>query len=216
LYRNFPYSPKYSTVKSVFKKSDNKNMANYRPISLLTSFSKVFERIIYYRLLQHTEINNILATEQFSFKPSASTEKASFRLTDEILKSLNTRRMAGGIFCDLHKAFDCADHSILLEKLKFYGIKGTALKLITSYLEGRHQRVSLDNNTQSPNWGLIRYGVPQGSILRPLLFLHYINDPPKSINNNAKVVLFADDTSIIINSLNQTQFENTANKVFQL
>jgi hypothetical protein len=131
-------------------------MANYRLISLLTSFSKVFERIIYYRLLQHIETNNILATEQFGFKPGASPEKACFRLTAEILKSLNTRRMAGGIFCDLHKAFDCVDHSILLEKVKFYGINGTALKLITSYLEGRYQRVSLDNNTHSSNWGLIR------------------------------------------------------------
>jgi hypothetical protein len=96
----------------------------------------VFERIIYDRLLQHIEAKNILATEQFDFRLGASTEKASFRLTDEILKSLNTRMMTGGIFCDLCKAFD---HNILLNKLKFYGIKGTALKLITSYLEGRYQ-----------------------------------------------------------------------------
>jgi hypothetical protein len=107
----------------------------------------VFERIIYDRLLQHIETKNILASEQFGFRPGASTEKASFRSIDEVLKSLNTRMMTGGFFCDLHKAFDCVDHNILLKKLKFYGIKGTALKLITSYLEGRYQRVSLDNNT---------------------------------------------------------------------
>jgi hypothetical protein len=123
--------------------------------------------------------------------------------------------MTGGIFCDLRKAFDCVDHSILLNKLKFYGIKGIALKLITSYLEGRYQKVSLDKSTHSSNWGLIRFGVPQESILGPLLFLLYINDLPKSINNIAKVVLFANDTSIIINSINQKKFENTANKVFQ-
>jgi hypothetical protein len=111
----FPICLKYSTVKPLFKKCDKENMANYRPISLLTSFSKVFKRIIYDRLLQHIEANNILASEQFSFRPSASTGKASFRLIDKILKSLNNRIMVGGIFCDLHKAFNCVNHSILLK-----------------------------------------------------------------------------------------------------
>jgi hypothetical protein len=91
-------------------------MANYRPISLLTSFSKVVERIIYDRLLQHIESNNILTTEQFGFRPGASTGKASLRLIDEILKSLNNRMKVGGIFCDFRKAFDCVNHSILLKK----------------------------------------------------------------------------------------------------
>jgi hypothetical protein len=103
----------------------------------------------------------------------------------------------------------------LLKKLKFYGIRGTAFELIKSYLEGRYQKVILDKNSQGSNWGLIRHGVPQGSILGSLLFLLYIHDLPKSIKDNAKVVLFADDTSIFINSPNQTEFEITVNKVFQ-
>jgi hypothetical protein len=111
----FPTHLKYSTVKALFKKGDYKNLVNYRPISLLTSFSKVFERIIYDRLLQHIEASNILAIEQFGFRPGASTEKASFTLIDEILKSLNKRSMVGGISRDLHKAFDCVNHSILLK-----------------------------------------------------------------------------------------------------
>ena len=99
-------------------------MANYRPISLLTAFSKVFERIIYDRLLQHIETNNILTDEQFGFKTFSSTEKAFYKLIDGILDALNNKMMVGGIFCDLQKAFDCVNHSILLTKLKFYGITG--------------------------------------------------------------------------------------------
>jgi hypothetical protein len=123
--------------------------------------------------------------------------------------------MAGGIFCDLRKVFDCADDSILLEKLKFYGIKGTALKLITSYLQGRYQGVSSDN-THSSNWGLLRYGVPQSSILGPLFYLLNINNLPKSINNNAKVILFADVTSIIINSLSRQNLKILLIKFFKV
>ena len=122
-------------------------MANYRPISLLTAFSKVFERIRYDRLLQHIETNNILTNVQFGFRTFSTTDKASYKLIDGILDALNNKMMVGGIFCDLQKAFDCVNHSILLTKLKFYGITGTTHKLIKSYLEGRYQRVVLNNNS---------------------------------------------------------------------
>jgi hypothetical protein len=106
-----PAHLKYSAVKPLFKKGNNENMTNYRPISLLTSFCKVFEKIIYDRLLQHIEANNILSTEQFVFRHGASMEEASCRLTDEIFKTLKNRMTVGGIFCDLHKAFDCVNHN---------------------------------------------------------------------------------------------------------
>jgi hypothetical protein len=151
----------------MYKKGD------YRPISLLTSFSKVFEKIIYDRLLQHITVNNILVEEQFGFRTFSSTDKASYKLIDEVLNALNNRMMVGDIVCYLQKAFDCVNHNILLTKLEFYGITGIAYKLIKSYFEGRYDRVVLNNNSYS-DWSEIKHGVPQGSILGPPAFFYSI------------------------------------------
>jgi len=190
----FPTRLKYATVKPLLKKGDKENVANYRPISLLISFSKFFERIMYDRLLKHIEMNNILAVEQFGFTISSSTVKASYKLIDDILNVLNNKLMVGGIFCDVQKAFDCVNRNILLSKLEFYGITEITYKLLKSYLKGRYQRVVLNNYSSHScsNWGEITHGVPQGLILGPLLFLLYINDLPQITNDNSKIVLFAD------------------------
>jgi hypothetical protein len=126
----FPTKLKYAIVKPLLKKGDKENVVNYRPISLLTSFSKVLEKIIYDILLKHIETNNILAAEQFGFRTSSSTEKASYKLIDNILNMLNNIMTVGGIFCDLQKAFDCINHDILLTKFKFCGITEITYKLI--------------------------------------------------------------------------------------
>jgi hypothetical protein len=108
----FPIRLKYSIVKPFFMKGYEKNMTNYRPISLLTAISEVFEKIVCERLLQPVEINNILVEVQFGYRPSASTNNASYRITEEILNALNNRMMVEGIFYDLQKVFDCVNHNI--------------------------------------------------------------------------------------------------------
>lgn len=131
---------------------------------------------------------------------------------------MNNNLKVGGIFCDLQKAFDCVDHKILLDKLEFYGIEGKFKTLIRSYLTDRHQRVVLGNISDSNNsskWETIKCGVPQGSILGPLFFLFYINDLPKIINKDNNMVLYADDTSIIITDTNKLNLNTNLNQTFK-
>jgi hypothetical protein len=114
---------KYSQVSPIFKKGVKGKLTNYRPISLLTSFSKKFKNIIYKRLDNHVISNNILAKVQYGFRNNTSTEKAIYQLVNNILKALDNKYLVGGIFCDLTKALDCVDHDILLGKFETYGTK---------------------------------------------------------------------------------------------
>ena len=122
----------------------------------------------------HLEMHNILVPEQFGFRMNHSTEQAAFSLINVTITAMNNKQIVGGIFCDLHKAFDTVQHNILLDKLKFYGIVGKFYLLIESYLLNRYQKVSLEKteyNKNSSEWEKVNCGVPQGSILGPLFFL---------------------------------------------
>jgi hypothetical protein len=214
----FPTRLKYSQIVPIYKNGDKHELTNYRPISLLISFSKFFEKIIYISLYDHVTCYKILANEQYGFRNNHSTDKAVYHLTNNILKALDDNQLVGGIFCDLTKAFDYVSYDILFAKLELYGVMGHAHKLITSYLQNIYQRVITRTNCSSTyysKWDKVKRGIPQESVLGPLFFLIYINGLPGTINHISLPTLVADDTNIICTQSHYNKFKEEIETILQ-
>lgn len=188
-----PQELKIAKIIPIYKDDDPAVFNHYRPISILPALSKILEKLVYKRLIEHLNKHNIIYTHQYGFRKKHSTYMAITHLINEIYKAKDRKENTIGIFLDLSKAFDTVNHHILLQKLSHLGIKNNALLWFTSYLKDRQQSVSY-NGTNSPFLPLL-CGLPQGSILGPLLFLIYINDLP-NISDRLSKILFADDTSV--------------------
>lgn len=195
----FPDVLKVARVIPIFKAGQKVILSNYRPISTLDFLSKVYERVIYNRLINFFTKFNIICVEQFGFLRKLSTGDAILRFTDNIYNSLEKGNYLISVLLDFSKAFDTVDHEILLNKLTKLGIRDFSLQWIRSYLFNRKQYVSI-NGSDSPLLP-ITVGVPQGSILGPLLFLIYINDMSKC-SNVLSFVHFADDTTVFVEGNN--------------
>ena len=190
----FPDDLKIAKVTPICKANNSSNISNYRPISAQPGFSKMLERIMYNRLQKYLKDQNILYNKQFGFRTGHSIEHTIAQLVDQIFEDFEKNKYTLGVFLDFSKAFDTVDHSLLLRKLWLYGITDRNYAWIKSYLSNHLQYIQIDENSGT-EFCVMKCGVPQGSILGPLLFLLYVNDL-KSASSVLDPIMFADDTNL--------------------
>ena len=205
----FPNELKIAKVIPIFKSGDKTSIENYRPISVLSVFSKIFEKIMYNHLINFINKQDILYKYQFGFRKQHSTNHAIITLVDKISTALDRGNVVIGCFLDLKKTFDTVNHTILISKLYKYGTRGNLLQWFKSYLENRKQFVQI--HTSKSNTETVTCGVPQGSILGPLLFILYINDL-SNVTDALFPILFADDTSVYIEAENESMVISILNE----
>ncbi len=202
----FPDMLKSAKIRPIHKAESRKLLTNYRPISILSPISKILERIVFNQLITFLSANNILYKYQFGFRKNHSTELALVEISDLIYKALDSSEFFFSLYLDLSKAFDTVNFDILLHKLDHYGIRGLGNQWLRSYLHNRSQCVEIDGQLSEPLTPIC--GVPQGSILGPLLFLIYINDLPNT-SECLNFRLFADDTKIYLSNSSLINIQET-------
>lgn len=198
----FPNVLKIAQITPLHKSGPKNILNNYRPISVLSVMSKIYEKVIHKRLANFYETSTFLYNHQYGFRQNCNTGSAAMSLVQDLQMAIDRNRFAGSIFVDLCKAFDMVDHKILLAKLEMSGIRGIALKLLSSYMDKRIQFVKQGVYKSDKNY--VTTGVPQGSVLGPLLFLVYINDIGK-LKLHGVPKLFADDTVILYDTTSNMQ-----------
>ena len=203
----FPSSLKLSRVVPIHKGGKTDICDNYRPIALLSSISKILEKIVSLKLVNHLEYHKLISPKQFGFQRSKNTEQNLLNVVNFISNAINEGQFCIGIFLDLKKAFDVCNHEILFKKLASKGVTGNSLKWFRSYLSGRRQIVEV--NGQKSTQETIEMSVIQGSILGPILFLVYIDDLPSS--SLLETYLFADDTQGLKAGYNLPELINSVN-----
>ena len=209
----YPTKLKHTKVIPVYRCDDENDPGNYRPISLLSNFNRIFEKVMFKRLKTFFDKNNVLFKAQYGFRDKHSTQHAILDIVNTIQNNMDKRLVTCGIFIDLKKAFDTVDHTVLLNKLYHYGIRGIINYWFLSYLSGRTQTTEVNSCVSRKQ--IVPCGVPQGSVLGPLLFLIYIND---IVNSSKKLDfhLFADDTNMLFADKNLKSLEMTVNRELHL
>ena len=202
-----PCNWKMSNVFPIYKNGDTSDKNNYRPVSVLPAISKLFEKALFDQL--YSSFLPTFSPNMSGFLRGQSTATALIKLTDDWRKSLDEKQEVGVVAIDLSKAFDCTCHNLLLAKLKAYGLHDTALKLLRSFLHERKRRVMCNNSCS--NWTLIRCGVPQGSLLSPLLFNIFMNDMNEAVIDSS-LRLYADDTTQYVVDKNPTVLQSSLNQ----